>query len=234
MSRARASYDAAFRVASAELGMCAASWLFVRELGAVGDDLVAALRDRLGREFPVLDAVAGLWLAGERAPDDGLRDTAARVRDVCAGAARVLVVGIEADALDALVPTLATDARIGLVTYSTREVDWDRVLANYGGRVEGVDLASFQRWAGRKGVLLTFAYGTHGHATHVTPEWLRVSGPDVRTQFRSIVAWEVLAAHMDMYPRWLVEVSRDEFSHVVTAATASSSESTAERAKRIA
>lgn len=230
MTAVPASVEPAFRVASAELGMCAASWLFVRELGAVSDDLVEALRDRLGREFPVLDAVAGLWLDGARSPEVALVETAARVRDVCAGATRLLVVGIEADALDALVPMLdAQQVRIGLVTHSTHDVDWERVLANYEGRIEGVELASFQRWAGRRSVLLAFAYGTHGHATHVTTEWLRVSGVDVRTQFRSIVAWEVLAAPMDVYPRWLVEVPRDEFSHVVA-----SSASREHRARRTA
>jgi hypothetical protein len=143
------------------------------------------------------------------------------VLSVCEGANRLLVVGIEADALDALIACTSQSAsafEMGLVVHSTHEVAWERVLGNFGGRIVPVELSSFQRWAGRRSVLLTFAYGTHGHATHVAPEWLRVSGPDVRTQFRSLVAWEVLGVPMAVYPRWLVEVARDEFTDLLEGA----------------
>lgn len=207
---AAGSLRAAFLVAAAELGMCSAAWLFARELGeAGGDELLAASRDRLGRDFPVLDAVYARYLAGERAP----RIDAAPVAAACRGARRVLVVGLETAYLDALVPLL--DGEIGLLTYGELDTDWARVLANYGGRVVPCDLASFQRFAGSRGALVTFLYGANAQVGHVQPAWLRVIAGDVRAQFRTLVGWDVLTAPMFVYPRWLVEAPLADFSEVV-------------------
>jgi len=50
----------------------------------------------------------------------------------------------------------------------------------------------------------------------VLPLWLRACGADVRAQFRSLVAWNVLPSPLDLYPRRLVEVDADEtFTHFV-------------------
>ncbi len=206
-----ARLDQAFRVAAGELGHCTAAWLFVREVAAeAGDEGVEALRDGLGRAYPVLDTVARRWLEGARAPHVRPEGVVA----ACVGAARVLVVGLEAAHLDALVPLLAPSTRIGLVLQGTLDADWERVLANWGGRVEGTDVAGFQRWAGARSVLVTFAYGVAGGVAHVQPAWVRVSGPDVRAQFRALIAWDVLRAPMFVYPRWLVSVPAEDFSHV--------------------
>ncbi|MCW8138598.1 MAG: hypothetical protein KIT58_06815 [Planctomycetota bacterium] len=207
-----ARLEQAFRVACGELGHCAAAWLFVREVAqALGDAGVEGLRDELGRSYPVLDAVARRWFEGHRAPHVQPEGVVA----ACAGAARVLVVGLEAAHLDALVPLLPPDVRLGLVRSGALEADWERVLANFGGRVEGADLGDFQRWAGARSALLTFAYGVHDGQAHVSPAWVRVSGPDVRAQFRALVAWDVLRAPTYVHPRWLVAVPLEDFSHVV-------------------
>ncbi|MFS8068469.1 MAG: hypothetical protein ACMG6S_19090 [Byssovorax sp.] len=168
-------------------------------------------RDRLGREYPVFDFAAGRFLDGERDPPV---NPAAPVA-VLAGIARLLVVGLEADFLDALAPLLG-EIEIGLVTASSgAEPDWRRVLANYDGRVEPVGLSEIQRWAGRRSALLTFVYGTDGHAAHVAATWLRVCGPDVRTQFRALIGWDIFGRPMSTYPRWLVATSHEDFSHLV-------------------
>lgn len=202
-------------MAVGELGHASAAWLFAREVAAsAGEPGVGALRDGLGREFPVLDAVCERWLTGRRAPDVDPTAVAA----ACSGATRVLVVGVEAGHLDALLPALR-EARVGLVRLGDVEADWSRVLANLDGpgrRVEGVDLADVARWAGARSVLLTFAYGRSTQTTHVLPSWVRVHGPDVRTSFRALVAWDVLGVPMFVHPRWLVSVALEEFSHVIT------------------
>ena len=36
-----------------------------------------------------------------------------------------------------------------------------------------------------------------------------------RSQFRALVAWNVLEAPLQLYPRWLVEVEADTFTHFV-------------------
>lgn len=204
--------EQAFRVACAELGHCSAAWLFVREVALEGEAAVEELRDGLGRTFPVLDAVARGWLDGKTGPLLQLEPLLA----ACRGADRILVVGLEATHLDALVPRLEAGVRVGLVLQSSFPADWERVLANFRGRVEGTGLADFQRWAGARSVLMTFGYGVHAGRGHVNPAWVRVSGPDVRTQFRGLVAWDVLASPMFVYPRWLVNVPLEDFSQVVT------------------
>lgn len=220
-----ARLEQAFRVALAELGHCAAAWLFVREVAAAeGRAAVEALRDGLGRTFPVLDAVARRWLEGHAPPaagssPDGAPPGLDEVERVCAGAERVLVIGVEALHLDALARGLP-GARLGLLRRGGPEVDWERVLANWTDRrpggVEDVPLDALHAWAGPRSALVTFAYGLAGGRTHVDPAWVRVGGPDVRVQFRAIVAWDVLGAPMFVYPRWLVGVPVDDFSHIVT------------------
>jgi hypothetical protein len=201
----------AFHVAAGELGMASAAWLFVREVALSGGERrVAELRDLLGRDYPVLDAVVAAWQGGRRGPEIDL----APVLAACATANRLLVAGLETDFLDALVPKLSVRT-VALLAHGDFATDWPRVASNYGGRVELVDVSSFQRMAGRDSVILTFVYGVHSDGTFVSPRWLRVNGADVRTQFRSIIAWDVLRAPMFVYPRWLVGVSLDHFSHVV-------------------
>jgi hypothetical protein len=199
-------------MAAAELGMCSAARLFAREIAAEGgDELVAQARDQLGRHYPVLDFVAGRWIQGDREPPI---DPAPALQAL-EGISKLLIVGIEADFLDALVPMLPS-AELGLITEEGGlEADVHRVVANYGGRVQMVSLAGFQRWAGRRSALLTLVYGTNGHTANVSPVWLRVSGPDVRAQFRSLVGWDILGRPMFVYPRWLVETSCDDFSTLV-------------------
>jgi hypothetical protein len=126
---------------------------------------------------------------------------------------RLLVVGIESTFLDALVPAL--DAEIGLLTQGELDPDWARVLDNYGGRVVPCELGAFQRFAGSAGALLTFLYGARTDVAHVNPTWLRIIAGDVRTQFRTLIGWDVLGAEMYVYPRWLVSAPLADFSHVV-------------------
>lgn len=204
--------EQAFGVAATELGFCSAAWLFVRELaGAGGDSLVEQLRDQLGRSFPVLHAVAEQWLEGWRQPALAPEQVAA----ACAGAATLLVVGVEADFLDALIPLLK-GCRVMLLRYSSfGDVDWERLLSNYAGRVEPTDLASFQSWAGTRTAVLTMVYGADDHTAHVLPAWVRLMGEDVRTQFRAFIGWDVLRRPMYVYPRWLVAVPRADFTVIV-------------------
>jgi len=197
---------------AAELGMCSASRLFVRELAAAGGDaLVREARDRLGRDYPVFDFVAARALEGDPAPPIDPEP----VCGALAGIARLLVVGLEAFFLDALVEALP-DVEIGLIADSGgMEPDLRRVLANYRDRVEGVSLGDIHRWAGRRSALLTFVYGADAHVVYVNATWLRVSGPDVRTSFRSLVGWDIFGRPMLVYPRWLVETARDDLSNLV-------------------
>ncbi|HVG63392.1 MAG TPA: hypothetical protein VNA24_32805 [Hyalangium sp.] len=204
----------AFIVAVGELGMACAASLFVESVAQEdGTDGVAALRDALGRSFPVLDAVAEQWLAGARA----LRTDPTAILAACEGASELVVVGLEAFFLDALMARLPPRTRCALLCHSPFDVDWERVLSNYSGRISPVNLESFQSWAGPRSVLLTFAYGVGGSSTHVLPAWVRATGEDVRMQFRSLLAWNVLQAPMFVYPRWLVEVDAASFTHVFQA-----------------
>lgn len=94
--------------------MASAAWLFAGEVGAAqGVAGVEAMRDDLGRAWPVLDAVCANWIDGRRDPDLDPREVAALLAD----ASRVAV-GIEADWLDALVAALPATTRVGLVQYS--------------------------------------------------------------------------------------------------------------------
>lgn len=209
MTKLPRGVEQAFGVAAAELGLCTAAWLFVRELAQAGGPLlVQKLRDSLGRTFPVLDAVAAQWLDGSSIP---VIDPQAVVA-ACAGSKTVLVVGFEADFFDALLAQLA-GVQFRLLRYSPfGVVDWERILANYDERVDLTDLSDFQRWAGTRSVVLTFLYGAGDHSAHASPAWLRLVGEDVRAQFHSFIGWDVLRQPMYVYPRWLVEVPRSDFS----------------------
>ena len=200
----------AFLTAASELGMCSAAWLFVREAEAESRELLVAMRDELGRAYPVFDAVAGARLDGLATPQLDLE----ALDDALADVKRVVVVGIEATHLDALMARRGT-RRVALLTESPLTPDWARVLANYSGAMESVDLSTFQRWAGPHSALLTFSYGMHGASTAVAPVWLRIAGDDVRTQFGALIAWDVLGLPMYVYPRWLVEVATSSFTHVI-------------------
>lgn len=209
MSRLPAHLGQAFLLAAGELGMASAARLFVRELVQLGGDaLVAEAGDVFGREYPVLDFVAHQWLEEHR--EVGLDVT--HVQSVLAGITRLVVVGLETDALDRLVVALP-GVEMGIIAEPFGVApDMRRVLANFGGAIRTVDLADFRRWAGKRSALLTFVYGTDGHAAHVSATWLRVSGPDVRPQFRALIGWDVLGRPMPLYPRRLVETSCDDFS----------------------
>lgn len=211
MSRLPGHLGQAFLMAAGELGMASAARLFVRELAALGgDELVAEACDSYGREYPVLDFVAHRWLQGERT----FRLDLAQVSRALEGIKRLVVVGLETDELDGLVQALP-GVEIGLVAEPFGVApDMRRVLANFQGAIASVDLADFRRWAGKRSAILTFLYGTDGHIAHVAATWLRVSGPDVRAQFRSLVAWDVLGEPMRLYPRWLIETSCEDFSTI--------------------
>lgn len=203
----------AFELASAELGFSAAAWLFVEEVAALsGRAGVEALRDELGASFSVLDFVAARWLEGERRPPV---DTS-EVLGALSGVRRVLVVGLESRHLDALVRDADPSLRIGLLTYRLQRVEWERVIGNYPkGRVEAVDVAEFQAWAGSRSAILTFVYGTRGDLANVVSAFLRVVGPDVRTQFRDILGWDVLGGAPEVHPRYLVSCLSSELTLLV-------------------
>ena len=208
-----AGLDQAFGAVAGELGQATSSWLFVRAVArCAGDRGVEGLADTAGPQFVVLDAVARGWLAGVR---DQVVDPRP-VLDAIGSATRLVVVGVEATFLDALVARMNPAVKIAMIAHSPFPVDWDRVLDNYGGRVERVDLDTFQHWAGGKSALLTFAYGRNDARTVVAPLWLRACGADVRAQFRALVGWNVLESPMNLYPRWLVEVDVDSFTHFVS------------------
>jgi hypothetical protein len=204
--------DQAFLAVCGELGMTTASWLFVRAVArSAGDRGIAALAERVGGDFPVLEAVASGWLAGSRE-----RHTdPTSVLEAIGNVTRLVLVGIEASFLDSLVPRLDASVKLAMIAHSPFVVDWERVLDNYADRIERVDLDTFQNWAGGKSALLTFAYGRNDSRTAVLPLWLRACGMDVRSQFRALVAWNVLDTPLERHPRWLVEVETDSFTHFV-------------------
>lgn len=212
MSRLSPALVQSFSVAATELGFCSAAWLFAEQVATDGGDAqVQALRDALGRTYPVLDAVCAAWLDGERQP---IIDTKAVVQAL-QGAKTVVVVGFESSFLDELLPQLG-DREVHLL--SNGHVDdptWQRMLANFDRALCSVDLVSFQRLAGSQTALLCMVYGATVHAVHVPPAWLRLFGEDVRAQFRSFIGWDVLRRSMYVYPRWLVEVPRHDFTRIV-------------------
>lgn len=202
----------AFLAAASELGMASAARLFLEAIAREGGaGLVAVARDAFGRDFPVFHCLASHWLATGRGPEPRSEPVLAAL----GGLSRLLVVGLEADWLDALLPRLA-GVEVGLLREDLGvAADFRRVLANYEGLAVGVELVELQRWAGRRSGLLVFVYGSDGHVAHVPGTWLRVSGPDVRTQFSALVGWNILGAPMDVYPRWLAETGVGDFSRLV-------------------
>lgn len=203
--------EQAFRLAASELGMASAAWLFVQQTAeAEGDVGVAALRDAMGRNWPVLDAVCEGWLDGCRAP----AVTPEALMQELSGAQRLLLVGYEAQWVDALLPCLPKDLQVGLMTAGDPLTDWERLLANHKGRVEPVDPLAFQTWAGPRSVLLSFVYGHTADHVYVLPTWLRTAASDVRLQFRSLLGWYVMRTPLALFPRWLVAAEYSTFTQL--------------------
>ena len=204
--------DQAFRLAAGELGMCDAAWRFADEVDAEGGPaLLEAVRDVLGVTFPVLDAVFSRRLASERPPVDTTAVVAA-----CEGLKRLVVVGLEARWLDALIAALP-QVELDVLPSAALAGDAVRVAANLPSRVELIGLDRFQRLAGPRSGLLTFVYGVASTSAFVLPEWVRCQGSDVRAQFRSFIGWNLLGSPPEVYPRWLVETPSDVFTALVRA-----------------
>ena len=204
----------AFRLAAGELGIASAAWLFVEQTAQdQGESGVAALRDQLGREWSVLDAACAGWLRGARR--ESLQPATAQVAARLQGATRLLLVGHEADAVDALLPLLPHSVRVGLLCHGDPHISWPRVLANHGGRVHALGLDDFQSWAGPRSALLTFVYGQPGVQAFVQPLWLRVGGADVRLQFAQLLGWRVMPLPLEVYPRWLVAAEADSLTELL-------------------
>lgn len=201
--------EQAFALAAGELGMASAAWLFAEQVhGAGGDEKLEALRESLGRRWPILDAICAAWLEGLRAPAVELSG----LQPALEGLHRLVIVGVESRWLDALAQHLPPSVRLGLIRHSELSPDWARVMANLP-RVELVELADFQSWAGPHSALLSFVYGGgSGGGPFALGGWLRVAGPDVRTQFRELIGWDVLRVPIAVYPRWLVAVPHADFT----------------------
>ncbi len=215
MTTLPAALGKTFLAAAAELGFLSAARIVVQETAELyGPDGVRLLREVHGRDYSVLDAVAAAFLRdgalAPLSPEGPLR--------ALQGLSRVLVVGLEATALDLLLPPLLgpPGPRVALLQHrSLGPIDWDRVAATYPSAVEGVAFDDFQQWAGARAGLLTFVYGTVGDRARVSLEWLRVLGPDTRPQFRALVGWNVLPEASEMYPRWLGDAACGDFSVIV-------------------
>lgn len=204
--------DQAFRLAAGELGMCDAAWRFAEDVEAEGGSaLLEAVREMLGATFPVLDAVFSRRLESQRASVE-----TPAVRAACEGLKRVVVVGLEARWLDALIAALP-QVELAVLPSAALAADTARVAANLPSHVELIGLDRFQRLAGPRSGLLTFVYGATSNAAFVLPEWVRCQGPDVRVQFRSFIGWNLLGSPPERYPRWLVETPSDVFTHLVAA-----------------
>ncbi|MCK6488961.1 MAG: hypothetical protein L6R48_11635 [Planctomycetes bacterium] len=199
----------AFRTAAGELGHAGAAEIFVREIAEErGDAGVTAFRDVLGRDFPVADALAGRWLAGWRPGPPALAPLLRHLQ----GIHRLAVVGLEARHLDALVDA-RPDLEVALLAWNALPADWERIIANCGGRVQAVDLDGIFGWAGPHSAVLCLVYGDPAAGTvYAPPAWLRLNGPDMRPQFRSLIAWNILPVAFTVYPRWFHEVQVDDFT----------------------
>lgn len=204
--------EQSFRLAAGELGMCDAAWRFVNELEADGGRArLEQARDALGRTFPVFDAVIARRLSGAEP-----RVHPEPVLALCAGLRRLVVVGLEARWLDSLVGALG-GLEVGVLAPAALPADLERVASNLPPSVSLVGLDRFQRFAGQKSALLTFVYGCSSTSAFVVPEWVRCLGPDVRSQFRGFIGWDLLGTPPEVYPRWLVETPVDVFTDLVTA-----------------
>jgi hypothetical protein len=201
----------AFALCAAELGMFSATRLFARSLLEETDaQCVGEVLELLGSRYPVFDVVARRALT-ERTirPID-----AGGLSRAVANLSRLVVVGIEAECLDALL-LLPQRPRLALVLDALEGADMERVAANYEGEVTLLDLGSFQRWAGRSSALMTTVYGSDGYQATVCQAWLRAHGPDVRTRFNTILGFNVLGARMDAYPRWLCDTDARDFAPLI-------------------
>lgn len=203
-----------FFAAAQELGMWTASRLYLREMAREGGAAaIEAARELLSERFPIFDAAASEWLetGGASAIDI---PAALRALD---GVTRLLVVGVDVDPLDALVDGLDAATRIGLVAgVGELAGDLSRVLANYQGRVSLVGLGDVPRWIGRKSALATVVYGVDSNdMAYTSLAWLRVLGPDTRTQFRTLLGINVLERSPAIHPRWVAATPADDFSVVL-------------------
>jgi hypothetical protein len=194
--------------------MFSASRLFAAQLLDEPDPrVVAEVVELLGDRYPVFDAVAHSVLSARSLPPID----AAPVMHALSGLARLVVIGMEAVCLDALLERAPNELRIALVPDVLEGANLSRVAANYSGAVEFLGLDTFQGWAGRRSALLTTVYGSDGFQATVCQAWLRAHGPDVRSRFRSIIGWNVLGPKMAAHPRWLGDTSADEFAPLVAA-----------------
>ena len=208
----------AFELAAGELGMLSAARIFLREAERTGGrGAIAELREALGAAFPVLDAVATRAAAGGAIAKPDLDELASALQ----GSKRLLFVGLEVELLEPLVNRLrATEPtlRVGVVLDPNLRHDDARVAANFTGPdladVAVVPLADFQRFAGQRSALVTPIYGTDGFRATVSSAWVRVFGPDARTQFRTLLGCDLLGEPLREYPRWLCETSTADFTAI--------------------
>lgn len=200
-----------FTTAAGELGQVSASRLFIRTCAAHGgNDAVADLKHQAGATFPILDTAAQDYLDSGQLRPLAVDHAVALLSQV----ATVVVVGFESEPLDLLVPALPRQ-RILALTHAALPGDWGRMLANYRGRVQAVDLDGILDHAGSDSALLCFVTGGLGHTVYVPSAWLRVHGPDTRTVFARLVAWNLLPRPFDRYPRWQAEVSSSDFTDLI-------------------
>lgn len=200
-----------FAAAAGELGQVSASRLFIRTCVAHGGTAaVADLKNQAGAAFPILDTAAQDYLhTGQLRPlatDHAI--------GLLSHLATVVVVGFESEPLDLLVPALPKQ-RFFALTHTALPGDWERMLANYRGRVQAVDLDGILDQAGPDSALLCFVTGGQGRTVYVPSAWLRVHGPDTRTVFSRLVAWNLLPHPFDRYPRWQAEVPSNDFTDMI-------------------
>jgi hypothetical protein len=200
-----------FTAAAGELGQVSASRLFIRTCAAHGGAAaVADLKNQAGAAFPILDTAAQDYLETGLLPPLAADHAIGLLSQV----ASVVVVGFESEPLDLLVPALPKQ-RILVLTHAALPGDWERMLANYRGRVQAVDLDGILDHAGPDSALLCFVTGGQGHTVYVPSAWLRVHGPDTRTVFARLVAWNLLPRPFDRYPRWQAEVPSNDFTDLI-------------------
>jgi hypothetical protein len=207
--------DAAFRVCVGELGMWSAARLFVesswREAGADGLDEVRAA---LGEEYPMVEELAIRVLGGRvgiAIPDP--RPVAERLH----GCRKVVFVGMEAHALGPLLDALVASAEVAILLDPTFPFDRDRVNAGWGSRCRILELSDLQALAGAHSAIVAPVYGADDYSATVSRLWPRLHGPDVRLMFRELIGWSILTNAMQIYPRWLVQTDRADFTHFIAA-----------------
>lgn len=207
--------DPAFRACAGELGLWSAARLFVNAAwDAGGDDAVVALDEELGDGFPVLEHVAGRVRATRASLSPPRLDA---LIGACDGLRHVVMIGVEADILSALVARLPHDVDIVALFDATFPVDRMRVTASWAPRVRLLDLGSFQQAAGARSALVTTVYGADDFHAVVTPAWVRAHSQDVRLQFRRLIGVNIVGTRMAAYPRWLSETPRADFTTLLEA-----------------